>query len=378
MQISTVISLTGENSHAINIPAGQGSFSIGTLGMNSKKFDIVVDDRLPIRWEAFNDFFTPAGGNWPRLFRHYGNDYGFVKWSSSREIEDFYWHPSKNHRVDLSHAQIQRLAITTNTNNVEIVLGNKIDVLILNGNIEQTNVRSVKKMPDLILCPTTSKDDDTPYLIPNLEVFRKLTCLDVSVLPVGQPLDCRSLQQFKHVKHLELSGNLVNVECLKNLAELQSLAIRFAPNLEGFPPLSSWKNLQTLIAWNIEKTAGKRFRNEVKQIKQRELNASISKLRESSWFITEYGIPFCGWEDKNAKVATKAYKNSVKELKKAKTQREVKKSIMDFVGVFNNLLKMETVERENVATAVLQLICVPTITVDEQVAMQWFDEVRDF
>ena len=58
MQISTVISLTGENSHAINIPAGQGSFSIGTLGMNSKKFDIVVDDRLP---EGFPPHRARAG-----------------------------------------------------------------------------------------------------------------------------------------------------------------------------------------------------------------------------------------------------------------------------------------------------------------------------
>ena len=34
------ISLTGEKSHKITIPAGQGSFSIGTMGLSEGKYDV--------------------------------------------------------------------------------------------------------------------------------------------------------------------------------------------------------------------------------------------------------------------------------------------------------------------------------------------------
>ena len=55
------ISLTSTNSHTVKIPAGQGSFSIGIVGMDKKKFDVLVEENLPINWNVFNDFYTPHG-----------------------------------------------------------------------------------------------------------------------------------------------------------------------------------------------------------------------------------------------------------------------------------------------------------------------------
>jgi hypothetical protein len=79
------ISLTSTNSHTVKIPAGQGSFSIGIVGMDKKKFDVLVEENLPINWNVFNDFYTPHGkqnaekypyGDWPRFFYYFGNDIG--------------------------------------------------------------------------------------------------------------------------------------------------------------------------------------------------------------------------------------------------------------------------------------------------------------
>ena len=38
-----VISLTGKDSHKVMIPAGQGSFSIGTKGLSEGKYDVWVE-----------------------------------------------------------------------------------------------------------------------------------------------------------------------------------------------------------------------------------------------------------------------------------------------------------------------------------------------
>ena len=59
------ISLTGKNSHQLKISLGQGSFSIGSIGMDKKKYDILVDPDLPINWEALDNVFTTKHVNWP-------------------------------------------------------------------------------------------------------------------------------------------------------------------------------------------------------------------------------------------------------------------------------------------------------------------------
>ena len=74
------LSLTGKDSHKVNITPGQGSFSIApkTFG---EKADAYVDADTPILWDVFNDFKVPAGGNWPRAMDDVGKDTRFIKWT---------------------------------------------------------------------------------------------------------------------------------------------------------------------------------------------------------------------------------------------------------------------------------------------------------
>ena len=80
-------SLTGEDTHKVTIPLGQGSFSIGTKGISEGKYDVWVEKDTTINWNVFNDCFTGYGeqnkqhypcGNWPRFFYYSGNDIGFA------------------------------------------------------------------------------------------------------------------------------------------------------------------------------------------------------------------------------------------------------------------------------------------------------------
>ena len=53
-----IISLTGKDSHRVMIPAGQGSFSIGTKGLSEGEYDVWVEPDSVINWDAFNEFLT--------------------------------------------------------------------------------------------------------------------------------------------------------------------------------------------------------------------------------------------------------------------------------------------------------------------------------
>jgi len=57
------ISLMGKNSHEVDIPAGQGSFSIAPKGYGDA--DAYVDADTPISWSAFDGMQIPAGGHCP-------------------------------------------------------------------------------------------------------------------------------------------------------------------------------------------------------------------------------------------------------------------------------------------------------------------------
>lgn len=73
------ISLTSTNSHLFKIPLGQGSFSIGSVGMDKKKFDVLVEEDLLINWNAFDEFTTPSGGHWPRFFYYWGKSNAIIR-----------------------------------------------------------------------------------------------------------------------------------------------------------------------------------------------------------------------------------------------------------------------------------------------------------
>ncbi len=382
------LSLTSENSHLVKIPLGQGSFAIGEEGMDAKKFDVLVAPGLPINWDCFNTFFTGSGstkahlfpyGDWPRFFYYWGNDANFITWSEKRAIEQFTWSPSNPPVADFTKSNIDRLIINVEQSELELQLGVH-RYFCLTGNIAQAKISQVNKIDTLSLVPKVVKKGQPPYQLPVFDAFQEISTLEVEVGPLGQPLDCESLLQFKKLTDLSLSGNLTNLHCLEQLSNLESLAIRYAPHLEGLPTLQVWPQLNSFIGWNIEENKGKLLRREVKALAQARMmgHTSVSKLRKSIWFTTEYGIPFDAWSGKNAKTAVKAYKDAVKQLKKAKTETEAKDVLTTFARIFNELPQIETTERENIAEAVEQLRQVPSVEIDAQKANQWFDEVRDY
>lgn len=382
-----IISLTGENSHNITIPLGQGSLSIGTKGISLGRYDIWVDQDSPINWNAFNEFFTQAEkqniehypcGNWPRFFYYSGNDQGFIEWSHLRLIEDFHWFPLESTSANFSNANIRRLFLHVGANKIKISSANKIDTFGLSGNLEEVLIKECN-FRSVIFTPTISKKETSCYLLPSYGL-NGVVSIDINNSPVGQPFDCKSLLQYRNIEHLNLSGNLINLEALTELKNLQSLGLRFVPDLTNMPKLTSWTELRGFIAWNIEEVTGKRLRAELKELsKDRELRYSnVSKLRKPIWFTTTYEIPFSGWDTKNEKIATKEYKNCLKEIKKAKTEKEIYNLIVTFIEKINQLPNIETSEREDVGIAVDQLVASSKLNIPKELGSKWFNEIRDF
>ncbi|BDS11534.1 leucine-rich repeat domain-containing protein [Aureispira anguillae] len=380
-------SLTAENSHKIYIPLGQGSLAIGNIGMDKKDFDVLVDEKLAINWDTFNTHFTGHGeqnkdkypyGDWPRFFYYSGNDLGFIKWTAKRKTENFSWTPQKSISADFTKANIRNLSIQSKDLKIGLKFGKNIENLSLSGSIEKFDIQSNDALTSLSIYPNISNDN--AYLLPELNALKEITSLSVYVNPLEQPFDCKSLLQFDNLTHLNLSGNFINLGCLKSFNNLQSLAIRYAPNLENLPELKSWKQLTSFIAWNIEETKGKLLRSELRKLaKDRELEySSVAQLRKKIWFTTEYGIPFSSWTGKEAKLAIKTYKATVKKLKKAKTERDIKNLLIEFTKTFNDFSNIETIEREDIGEAVNQLRQVPMLIIDADKANKWFDEVRAY
>lgn len=388
-KINKILNLTEGKSYPVATELGQGSLSIGVIGADKKKFDVLVDESLPINWECFNNFFTGFGklnpekypyGDWPRLIRYHGKDIGFIKWSEKRAIEDFHWQPLSSINVDFTKAKIGYLHLILSEHPSEIVLGKSITrLLAVSGNLNNLSISNVEYLPSIFFQPTTT-NSLLPYQLPSFPDLKDMTNLDVAVNPAGQPFDCKSLLQFKSLKYLNLSGNLINLSALVMLQDLTHLGLRYVPNLDSMPNLESWEKLSSFIGWNIEETKGKTLRREANDLmkKGKLESARVTQLRKAIWFTTEYAMPFSNWSGKNAQVAIREYKNAVKKLKKAEDENSVKIIIEEFTECFNQLQQIETSEREDLAEAIDQLIRVPNFLVCEDKAMQWFNSKRDY
>lgn len=383
------ISLTGPNSHKVIIPAGVGSFSIGTKGISKGKWDVFVEKDSSIDWNAFNQFYTPHGklhtkeypnGDWPRFFYYSGNDKGFVDWSINRHIEDFSWFPNQDNSIDLTKANIRNFNLYNETNKISIKIGNGILNVSLGGDLEKITINKCEGNPYLYFNPACSKKGTSAYNLPEYILLKNTKGINITVEPIGQAFNCESLLQFPNLKNLNLSGNLANFDALKELKELETIGLRFVPDLANFPNLNSWKNLKSFIGWNVEEIGGKQLKAQLKALsKEKEIkNSSVSQLRKKIWFKNEYGLPFSSWENKNAKTAIKAYKEALKEIKKSKTKNEVRTAIVSFVQVINKLPNIETSEREDAGIAVDYLIENSILDISKDTANKWFDEVRDF
>lgn len=384
-----IISLTGENSHTLKLPAGQGSLSIGTKGISKGKYDIWVEKDKPINWDAFNELYTPYGrqnaekypyGDLPRWFYYFGNDTGFVEWSAKRRIEEFFWKPNEDTSIDLTQANIYMLTIQADEGKVKVSVGSETKKLTLSGRLENIEIEKYDTLPFIDFVPLLSQTETSPYKLPVYKAIEDAKWIGIKGEPLGQPFDCTSLLQFPNLLSISLSGSLANLEALTELKNLQSIALRYVPDLTGMPKLAACESLNHFIGWNIEETAGKALRAEGRELsKVKEFEYfSVSSLKKKIWFATEYGIPFSGWEDKNAKLATRAYKACLKEIKKSKTEDEAHEAIAKFIEAINKLPDIETTEREDTGTAVSQLVEASGLEISQETWERWFDELRDF
>lgn len=375
------LSLTSPQSHQLTIEPGQGNLSIGTRGISKDKYDLWVEPNQVIYWEALNELSTPSGYAWPRSLYYSGDDLGFIAWSVTRPIETLDWQASLQLVADFSTAQISNLRIHAGANPLELILGNGVYSLYLAGQLEHICIKRGGEALDSVSFAPSSTKAEKPYLLPIYPTLAKAKLLYIYVEPLGQAFGLRSLLQFPQAQTVNLYGHMAQMASLAELRDLRALALRYVPDLSGLPTLSTWPNLVSFIAYQIDAAAGKKLKAELNVLnKQKKMinPNTVTGLRSKNWFQTQYGIPFEAWEAKSAKIAYKAYKACLKSIKSAADKVAVKTAILQFIYVINQLPDIETVERENAYEAVLQLAESSNLDISSEEATAWFNAARDF
>jgi len=254
------ISLTGENSNEVDIPAGQGSFSIAPKGYGDA--DAYVDADTPISWSAFDGMQIPAGGHWPRFFYYAGNDASFAQWSQEREIESFFWAPQKDVSLDLSKAHIRRLSLDCDRFKICVRLGADTRKAEFYGKAENFTIEDAGGLKDVSFC---FREDDAegaePFKLPVFAALAGIERIEIDAPVCSEPFDCESLLQFSALKSVSLNGAVCNLRVLGAFEGLNSIQIRYCRDLSG--PPSSWSKLDYFIAWNVERDAGKALKKEL-------------------------------------------------------------------------------------------------------------------
>lgn len=380
-----LLSITGKDSHKLELEQGTGGITIGTEGETKEKVDILVDKDKSINWNTFNGFYVPATwekrhlypyGTWPRGFRYYGNDLGFIKWSEKRKIENFHFFPSKEMSINLKNGNIDTFEIN-NKYKTELYLGKKLSYLILSGNLENYIVKECEGEKILFFYPKIEKGK-TIYKIPTYNTLKDTQEIHIYVKATSAPFDCSSLLQFKKLKTLYLIGNITNLNALSELKELEKIGIWDAPNLIGMPSLNTFKNLEELVAVNVGKKGGLLLRKQLKELsKVRKLKLSVvEKLRDELWFKENYDLPFKYWIKENGEKANKAYKICLKNVKIANTLDEVQKAIMAFIKKINKLEFIETSEWDDFYDAINVIIKNSPIEISDDIWVKWFYETK--
>lgn len=382
------IPLTGKDSHKINVgPSGGDLYTIGTKGISKGDFDAWVEEGDTINWDAFNGFYVPATlkerkeefpyGDLPRFFIYSGNDTNFIKWSTKRRIEDFDWYPQKPMIVDFTEARIFELLLNSNYK-IEMSLGKNIYYLNLCGNLDNYIIKKCDELDILRFYPEY-KNDITSYKLPVFEAFKKIKKVYIKVPINNPPFDCKSLLQFPYIEDLSLIGNMTNLQALKELKHLKEIGLWNIKDLSNFPHLNNFTNLEWFVAVNIEETAGRRFREEMKVLKKKQKYkyVSICNLRNTSWFETNADLPFATWE-KNERKATSIYKNCLKKVEEAETEDNIKDAVIEYTEIMNKLDNIETIERDDIYIALKRIMDNSKIKIEEDKWLLWFDETRDF
>ncbi|WP_262679811.1 hypothetical protein [Paenibacillus sp. J5C2022] len=381
------IDLTGPRSHTLVIRPGVGSLSIGPSQLG-KKADLHVAPDAPIDWNVFDAFATPAGSPWPRFLYYTGSDASFFDWAQKRPIEEMTWAPIlvADTLVNASQSNLHGLHIELDPSggHLNLKLPKRNFRLSVSGALSRFSATG--GMPSsLTLAPHAGRrKSDAPLLLPDLGELHQVTCLTLKNAPLGQPISLECLHRFPNLNSLSLWGNFCDVDSLACHTGLKSLELRFMPDLGELPPLNVWPLLDRFIAFNVEETAGKRLKQQMKtRAKNRPWTgyASVSQLRKSEWWTTEFGRPFSSWPKRLAKQANEAYDDAQASLAQARSFADAEAAITAFTVRFNTLKGIETVEREDLGEAVWQLRQSDHLIgqpITEEMAQRWFDEARDY
>lgn len=381
------IDLTGPSSHTLVIRPGVGSLSIGPSHLG-KRADLHVPADACIDWTVFDIFATPAGSPWPRFLHYTGSDAGFLKWAQKRPIEEMTWTPvlSADTIADASQSILHGLHIELGPSGGHLSLKLPREACRLSVSGDLSRFSATGGMPSsLALAPRTSRrSSDPPFRMPELGELYQVTSLTLQNEPLGQPISLDCLEQFPSLSSLSLWGNFCDLNVLARHAQLTNLELRFMPDLEDLPPLDAWPLLDRFIAYNVEETAGKRLRQQMKargKARPWTEHASVSQLRKADWWTTEFGRPFSSWPKRLAKLANEAYDAAQAALAEAHSLAAAEAAITAFTVRFNTVKGIETTEREDLGEAVWQLsqsghqIGQP---ITEEMAQGWFDAAREY
>ena len=381
------LSLTGENSHIIDLEPGQGSLSIGTKGVSTGEYDVWVEHGKKINWNAVNGLYTGYGlehkadfpqGDWPRWIYYSGADTGFIEWTSKRKTEEFYWTPTEDMCVDMKEARISHLHLVLE-HRVQVIMGKDIRWLSLYGNLKNLETQVYGGEHIIEFKMTGYSDSEKIYRIPDTKGLQNTESVYVEVSPLGDPFDCKSLGQFQNLKHLQIIGNICNAKTLAELKLLESLRLYSIPDLSELPPMICWEHLNSFVGVDIDEIVGRSIRKQFKAIgKEWEIDAHISGLRSKTWFATEYDNPFKEWEGKRGKKASRLYKAYLKEVKNAADEDAVKDLIIRFTEEFNSMTDIDTVEREDIYDAVERFVIASSLEILRNTWTEWFDDNRDY
>lgn len=385
------IDLTGPRSHMLVIQPGMGGLSIGPPQLG-KKADLHVAPDARIDWTVFDPFATPAGSPWPRFFRYTGSDTGFFDWARERPIEDIMWVPilPADRVVDASRSNLHGLHIILDQpgGRLHLKLPKRQNFehfrLSLSGDLSRF-LADGDTPSSLILIPCTSRHkSDGPFLLPDLGELHQVTSLTLQNAPLAQPISLECLRRFPNLTSLSLSGNFCGLDSLARHVRLMNLELRFIPDLADLPPLSAWPLLDRFIAFNVEETAGKRLRQQLKAraiVRPWTRYVSVSQLRKPEWWATEFGRPFSSWPKRVAKLANEAYDAAQATLAQARSITDAEAAFTAFTVRFNTLKNIQTTEREDLGEAVWQLSQsdhLAALGVTEEMAQCWFDNARDY
>ena len=357
---------------------GEAYLSIGVKEIDKGPIKVWVDKDETLNWHCLDILNTKyRNGYLIRSIYYTGNDLSFLKWSENRKVY-FTWHPLEDENVDLTNSKIEEFHVNTDKK-LTVKLGENQRNFTYTGKSDNLCVKDLGSVYHLILNIDNDKSLESCKL-PHFGKFNQLERLVIYTNPNGCPLDCNSILQFKEIENLSLIGNFTNLEVLKEFTNLKELGFWDAPNLEGLPPISIFKDLTYFCARNIMRDVGINLRKEVNKLKKTNNMdfASVSSLRDEEWFKSEYGIPFNDWENGSGKKATQIYRKCLEAVKKAKTETELKTAVVEYTGKMNKLKNIESTERDDIYSALELIMKNAKVKIDSDIWFNWFEEFREF